>query len=132
MQIAEQVADALDHGIFREAVNIPVRDWSSYAKLRPQLNLVERLGQTAQQYSGAGIVSVDIDYRGEGFSEVEAMNNAFLKGLLLPVVGESVNSVNAQVLASRHSGSHRRAAPRASKISSSVFSSLFYFLDLEH
>ncbi|MEM7563259.1 MAG: phosphoglycerate dehydrogenase [Pseudomonadota bacterium] len=98
-QIAEQVADALDNGIFREAVNIPVQDWSSYSKLKPQIDLVERLGQTAQQYCGGGISAVDLDYEGESFKEVEAMNNAFLTGLLRPVVGEGVNSVNAPVLA---------------------------------
>jgi D-3-phosphoglycerate dehydrogenase len=99
MQIAEQVADALDHGVFREAVNIPVRDWSTYAKLKPQLVLVERLGQLAQQYAGGGISRVEVEYCGDGFDEVQAINNTLLKGLLHPVIGVGVNSVNAPILA---------------------------------
>jgi D-3-phosphoglycerate dehydrogenase len=99
LQIAEQVADALDHGVFREAVNIPVQDWKTYTRLKPQLLLVERLGQVAQQYAGKGISRVDVEYCGDGFEEIHALNNNLLKGLLRPIVGTGVNPVNASVLA---------------------------------
>jgi D-3-phosphoglycerate dehydrogenase len=99
LQIAEQVADALDHGVFREAVNIPVQDWKSYARLKPQLVLVERLGQVVQQYTRSGLSRVDVEYCGEGFEEIHALNNILLKGLLQPIVGAGVNTVNASMLA---------------------------------
>ena len=97
--IAEQVADALQHDVFRAAVNIPVEDWATLAALAPQLAMVERLGQVAQQYIDGAISRVQVEYRGGPFEEIAAMNNALLKGLLSPVVGESVNAVNAMLLA---------------------------------
>ena len=99
VQIAEQVADALEQGVFHSAVNIPVSDWATYSKIRPQLVLAERLGQVAQQYAGGGVSRVEVEYCGEGFAEIQAMNNILLKGLLRPVLGEGVNAVNSHLLA---------------------------------
>ena len=84
MQIAEQIADALDHGVFREALNIPVRDWATFAKLQPQLQLAERMGMLAQQFVEGGIKRVEVEYQGEPFEEIPAINNSLLKGFLLP------------------------------------------------
>ncbi len=99
LQIATQVADAIIEGVFQDAVNIPVRDWATFKKLAPQLNMVERLGSVAQQYVGAAITQVDVEYSGGPFEEVPALNNTLLKGLLTPVLGNSVNAVNAPLLA---------------------------------
>ena len=99
MQIAEQVSEALMSGVFREAINIPVQDWGSFSQAKPQLVLVERLGQVAQQQAGGPISRVEVEYCGDGFSEVRAINSMLLKGLLKPVLGESVNAVNAPLLA---------------------------------
>jgi D-3-phosphoglycerate dehydrogenase len=99
LQVAAQVADAMQEGIFQDAVNIPVRDWALFKKLTPQLTMVERLGSVAQQYSHAGISRIEVEYRGGPFEEVPALNNTLLKGLLTPVLGDSVNAVNAPLLA---------------------------------
>ena len=98
-QIADQVAEALTHGIFREAVNIPVHDWSTFAESKHQFSLAERLGQVAQQQSSGAISRIEVAYCGEAFSEVQALNQVLLKGLLKPILGDSVNSVNAPLLA---------------------------------
>ena len=99
LQVAAQVADAMQDGVFQDAVNIPVRDWATFKKLTPQLTMVERLGSVAQQYSGAGISRIEVEYSGGPFEEVPALNNTLLKGLLTPVLGDSVNAVNAPLLA---------------------------------
>lgn len=99
LQVAEQVADALQHGVYREAVNIPVRDWATLQKLEPQLAMVERLGAVAQQYVGGGIAQVEVEYLGGPFEEIPALNNTLLKGMLAAVLGEGVNAVNAPVIA---------------------------------
>lgn len=99
LQVATQVADAILDGVFQDAVNIPVRDWATFKKLSPQLNMVERLGLVAQQYVGAAIAQVDVEYSGGPFEEVPALNNTLLKGLLTPVLGNSVNAVNSPLLA---------------------------------
>ena len=98
-QIADQVAEALSRGIFREAVNIPVNDWGTFTELKHQFSLAERLGQVAQQQSGGAISRIEVAYCGEAFSEVQALNQILLKGLLKPILGDSVNSVNAPLLA---------------------------------
>lgn len=99
IQVAEQVADALEKGVFRQAVNIPVRDWATMEKLAPELLLVERLGHVACQFVGGAISQVDVEYLGGPFDEIPALNNALLKGVLAPILGEAVNTVNASVLA---------------------------------
>lgn len=99
LQVAEQVADALQNGVYREAVNIPVGDWATLQKLEPQLAMVERLGAVAQQYVGGGISQVNVEYLGGPFEEIPALNNTLLKGMLAAAVGESVNAVNAPLLA---------------------------------
>ncbi len=99
MLIAEQIADALEKGIFREALNIPVQDWATFEKLQPQLELAERLGMLAQQFIEGGITRVHVEYQGKAFAEVPALNNALLKGILVPILGEGVNAVNAPLLA---------------------------------
>lgn len=100
LQVAEQVSDAVRNGIFKDAVNIPVRDWVTFEKITPYLSMVERLGVLAAQYAGSGVRQIEVDYAGGPFEEIPALNNTLLKGLLRPVLGESVNAVNASVLAS--------------------------------
>ncbi|MEJ2176860.1 MAG: phosphoglycerate dehydrogenase [Gammaproteobacteria bacterium] len=100
VQVAQQVSDAVCYGVFKDAVNIPVRDWATYEKLTPFLNMVERMGALAAQYAESGIKRIEVDYAGGPFEEFPALNNTLLKGLLTPVLGDSVNAVNASVLAS--------------------------------
>ena len=99
LQIAERVADALQTGAFREAVNIPVKDWRTFGRIKPTLDLVERLGCLAQQYTRGGISDVQVEYCGDAYDEIPAINSTLLKGMLQPVVSMSVNAVNAPVLA---------------------------------
>lgn len=99
IQIAEQVADALTGELFREAVNIPVNNWHIYSRLKPFLVLAEKMGRLAQQYTGGGISKIHIEYCGEGFEEIPAMNNTILAGILKSVSGNSINSVNAPLVA---------------------------------
>ncbi len=99
IQIAEQVADALTGEVFREAVNIPVNNWHTYSRLKPVLELAEKLGRLAQQYIGGGISKIHIEYCGEGFEEIPAVNNTVLSGILKSVSGNAVNAVNAPLIA---------------------------------
>ena len=99
IQIAGQVADALTQGIFREAVNIPVGNWHTFSRLKPKLDLAEKLGHLAQQYVGRGISRINIEYRGDGFEEIPAINNSLLKGILKTATGNAINAVNAPIIA---------------------------------
>jgi D-3-phosphoglycerate dehydrogenase len=98
-QIAQQVADALSEGIFREAVNIPVNDWLTYSRLKPKLELAEKMGHLAQQYANGGISKIHVEYCGGGYEEIPAINNTVLKGILKSATGTSINTVNAPLVA---------------------------------
>ncbi len=97
--IAEQIADALTTGVFREAVNFPVEDWATYEKVRPWLLLAERLGSFGAQFVASGLEAVEVEFVGPDFEERKSIVTAVLKGLIEVIRGEPVNYVNAPFLA---------------------------------
>ena len=94
--IAQQVRDYLSSGVMRNAVNLPNLSAEQYRRLRPYLELAERLGSLAGQAAACRIGRVRIRYAGEpaelGYS---VLRNAVLAGLLNGVLAEKVNLVNA-------------------------------------
>jgi D-3-phosphoglycerate dehydrogenase len=98
--VAEQIVDYLIHGTIRNAVNIPSVSADLLPELQPYMNLAEKLGSfLAQTFEGA-IDEVNIEYRGDVARLLpEPIKIAALKGLLEPVLQESVNLVNAPVIA---------------------------------
>ncbi len=98
--IAQQVADYLLSGEARNAVNIPVVSPDILPFLRPYLRLGEKLGSFIAQISNYAIEEVLIEYHGEVLEYgTKPITISVLKGLLTPYVGETVNFVNAQVMA---------------------------------
>jgi len=93
------VRDFLKDGVVRNAVNLPGISAEEYRRLRPWLELGERLGAFAAQVAGtAGRISVR--YAGEvGELNTQLLRNSVLKGLLRFVVSEPANLVNAAALA---------------------------------
>lgn len=98
--IAEQIADYLVHGIIRNAVNFPSVPAEQVQKLQPYLTLAERLGGFASQVFEGAVTEVTIEYRGEA-SELNTapLTIAAIKGFLATILEETVNFVNAPVIA---------------------------------
>jgi len=98
--VAEQIADYLVRGTIRNAVNFPSIPADQVAKLQPYLNLAEKLGSFAAQVFEGGITGVTIEYTGD-VSELNTapITIAALKGLLTPILEETVNFVNAPFIA---------------------------------
>lgn len=98
--VAEQIADYLVYGTIRNAVNFPSIPADQVARLQPYLNLSERLGGFAAQIFEGGITEVTIEYMGDA-SELNTapVTIAALKGLLTPILEETVNFVNAPLIA---------------------------------
>src|SRR4030067_2409879 len=68
--------------------------------LRPDLRLGEKLGSFLSQISNYAIEEVLIEYHGEVVEYgTKAITISILKGLLTPFVGETVNFVNASIMA---------------------------------
>src|SRR5207302_7065939 len=100
IQIAQQVLDALRGIDYRNAVNMPFMPGRDFEAMAPYLKLAERIG-ALQHYLALGrIRRVSVEYRGDEMEEmVKPLTVALLKGMLAPVLGDSVNYINAPLLA---------------------------------
>jgi D-3-phosphoglycerate dehydrogenase len=100
VDVADQVACVLQGGQARAAVNIPSMRPDLIAPVKPYLLLAEKLGKFAGQIVGSAISKIEISYLGEVAQyEVDPLTVTFLKGLLEPIVTDSVNFVNAPIIA---------------------------------
>lgn len=98
--IAQQIVDYLTIGEARNAVNMPAVSPDILPLLRPYLRLGEKLGSFLGQISNYAIEEVLIEYQGEVVEYgTKPITISVLKGLLTPFVGETVNFVNAPVMA---------------------------------
>ncbi len=98
--IAEQIVDYLTRGIARGAVNFPSVPADLLPRLQPYITLAEKLGLLQSQLYEGGIERVTIEYKGEVAGvNVAPLTIAALKGLLTPILEETVNYVNAPVIA---------------------------------
>lgn len=98
--IAEQIVDYLTRGIARGAVNIPSVPAEMLPRLQPYITLAEKLGALHSQLYEGGIERVTIEYKGEVAGvNVAPLTIAVLKGLLTPILEETINYVNAPVVA---------------------------------
>jgi D-3-phosphoglycerate dehydrogenase len=98
--VAEQVADYLMNGVIRHAVNFPSVPAEQVSRLQPYLTIAEKLGSFASQIFEGAVTKMTIEYRGEA-SELNTapVTIALLKGFLTPILEETVNFVNAPIIA---------------------------------
>jgi D-3-phosphoglycerate dehydrogenase / 2-oxoglutarate reductase len=100
--VAEQVRDYLVSGVIDNAVNVPSISKELAARIRPYLVLGEKLGRFQGQLCKGSIDQIEIEYCGAAAElDVAPITVAVLKGLLEPVT-DSVNMVNAPVIAQQH------------------------------
>ena len=98
--VAEQIVDYLVHGTIRNAVNFPSIPADQVAVLQPYIALAEKLGGFAAQIFDGEIVEVTLEYKGEASGlNTQPLTIAAMKGLLAPVLEETVNFVNAPFIA---------------------------------
>jgi len=99
VQIAEQLADYLLLGAIANAVNMPPVSTDEAPKLKPFMRLAAQLGSLVGQITDSGIEQVTIAYEGYAASlNTNALTAVVLQGLLSPQL-ESVNMVNAPLIA---------------------------------
>jgi len=121
VEIAEQMSDFLLTGAVRNALNMPSLTAEQARRLKPYLKLVEQLGSFAGQLTKTGVKAIRLDYEGHAAElDCRPLTQAALMGFLRPML-DSVNHVNAPVLA-RQRGievsetKHDRASDYASLI----------------
>ncbi|MCK4994568.1 MAG: phosphoglycerate dehydrogenase [Candidatus Omnitrophica bacterium] len=100
VEIAEQVADVLESKGIRNALNYPCIESEASRIIEPYIRLGEKLGSFQSQIISGHITKVSIIYSGEVVNhEVTTITIAIIKGLLVNILGESVNYVNAPLIA---------------------------------
>ncbi|MFM9845456.1 MAG: phosphoglycerate dehydrogenase [Dongiaceae bacterium] len=99
IQVAEQMADFLLTGAVSNALNMPSVTAEEAPRLRPYMALAQLLGSFAGQLTHSGLKAVTIEYEGHAAElNTRPITAAALAGLLTPLL-DSVNMVNAPVLA---------------------------------
>jgi D-3-phosphoglycerate dehydrogenase / 2-oxoglutarate reductase len=98
--IAEQIVAYLTTGEIKGAVNFPSVSAELLTVIRPYLNLAEKLGKFEAQLVTGAVTEVVVEYSGEILNHnVAPVTISLLKGLLTPILSESVNYINAPLVA---------------------------------
>ena len=99
LQVAEQMSDYLLSGAISNAINFPSITAEEAPKLKPFIELAEKLGSFAGQLTDSDIAKVTITYEGAvAEMKIKALTSAALSGLLRPMLGD-VNVVSAPSVA---------------------------------
>jgi len=100
VDVARQLAAFRDGELVEHAVNIPVGDRESIAGQRPFLALAELLGRFCVQLEQDNVERVEVLVAGQvARRDPELIARAVLKGLLEPVTAQTINLVNAHLVA---------------------------------
>lgn len=100
LQIAQQIVDALTVGTVVGSVNADIIQMAQREDLRPYLLLGEKLGALIGQLKIGNLRRLEVSTGGEKLrGSIRALSAAVLKGLLDRAQFESVNYLNAPILA---------------------------------
>ncbi len=100
IEVAEIVRDALLGCGIRNAANYPCVDAEAYKILQPYISLSEKLGIFASQLVEGRFQEINITYSGDIIQyDLSSLTMALVKGLLSPILKETVNFINATSLA---------------------------------
>ncbi|MCI0434495.1 MAG: phosphoglycerate dehydrogenase [Gemmatimonadetes bacterium] len=100
LEIAEAVRAALVEGDLSRAVNAPALGGETMRRLRPLLDLAERLGRLTCALAAGAIERIDVRYAGTADDGIRPLTAAVLVGVFDRIVGRAdVNLVNAALIA---------------------------------
>jgi len=102
IEVAEVVREALLGRGIRNAANYPCIDEQTYRILQPYISLSEKIGLLGGQLIEGRLIEVYINYSGEIIRhDSTGLTLALVKGLLIPILQDTVNFVNALSLAKK-------------------------------
>jgi D-3-phosphoglycerate dehydrogenase len=100
IDVAGAMADAIKRKGIRNAVNVPSIEPELFKIIEPYLNLAEKIGSMHAQLVEGYVNKVKIRYVGDIVKyNLNHMTRSIIKGMLEPVLEESINYVNALVIA---------------------------------
>jgi D-3-phosphoglycerate dehydrogenase len=100
VDVAEQIVDVLSGRPARYAVNAPMLAPETLKVVGPYMAVGELVGLVATQLVTGKLKSIELDYSGEiAEYDVTPLKAAVIRGLLKPISEETVNIVNANLVA---------------------------------
>ncbi|MFH2011916.1 MAG: phosphoglycerate dehydrogenase [Pseudomonadota bacterium] len=98
--IAEQISSCLLHGTIRNAVNVPSVTGDTLTRIKPYIDLGEKLGSFQSHLEKGALEEITIEYSGDiAELDVTPITSSILIGIFKPILKDSVNFVNAPVIA---------------------------------
>ncbi len=102
VDVAVGVIDALEGKPVMTAVNMAPIPKSVATVIQPYFKLAERMGTVGIALAEGPVRKIEVEYTGAlAETETQALTTAFLKGLLNPILQDSVNFVNAPGIAKK-------------------------------
>jgi len=100
IDVANTVRDALLGCGVKNAVNVPCVDAEMYKVMEPYLKLAEKIGSIHAQLTSGHIKKVKIRYVGDILKyDLASFTVSIIKGMLTPILQDTVNYVNALLIA---------------------------------
>jgi D-3-phosphoglycerate dehydrogenase len=100
VEVSEIVRDALLGRGIRNAANYPSLEAETFKTLEPYINLCEKLGSFLAQLAQGRYQELNINYSGEIVKhDLSPLTMSLVKGVLSPILKETVNFINATALA---------------------------------
>ncbi len=100
IEVANTVRDYLIGGCIRNAVNVPCVEPEMCKVIDPYLKLAEKMGSIQAQLVEGHVKKVKIRYVGDILKyDTSTFTLSVIKGLLTPILQETVNFVNSMVIA---------------------------------
>ena len=100
IEVANTVRDYLIGGCIRNAVNVPCVEGEMYKVIDPYLKLADKMGAMQAQLVEGHIKKVKIRYVGDILKyDLSPFTLSIIKGLLTPILQETVNFVNSMIIA---------------------------------
>jgi len=100
MKVVQQVLDALHDTDYRNVINMPLMPGIEYETARPYMLLAERMGLLSHLLSRNPVRRVAVEVHGDEMNGlIKPITVGILKGLLMPIHGETVSTINAPVIA---------------------------------
>lgn len=96
VQIADQMADALEQKNFKGSLNSKSISLLTNKEVHPYLELSEKLGQMMSQLKPENANTFSFEYTGICARYSDVLTDGILKGMLTQYVSEAVNLINAR------------------------------------
>jgi len=98
--IAEQIANYLLYGTIKNAVNVPSVSGDTLSRIKPYMDLAEKLGSFQAQLEPGALEEIAIEYSGDiAELDVTPITTSILTGIFKPILRDSINFVNAPIIA---------------------------------